>query len=686
MAVAMLVVLSLADADAAQAALLGLTGGCLVAAIALAVVLTYRGSGVVNFASGAIAMFCAYVYASLRSDGTLFLPPLPADITLGGTVGFLPALAITLAVAALVGALVHLVVFRPLRDAPPLAKVVASVGLLVVLQAVVVLRYQSTPQAVAPVLHKQPVALWNGLTVPSDLLVVTLIVLGVTAVFSAVSAWTRFGVATRASAENERAAALLGYSADRLAAANWVLSALTAGGFGVLVATVNGSVDPSTITLLVVPALAGALVGGLRSFAVAAAASLLIAMGQGLLEYLATRSWFPTAGGQVLPGLDELVPFAVVLVVLLVRGAPLPARGSLLPQRLPAVPGPKRVLVPTIALSLLALGGLALLAPVWRLAVVNSLIGTIICLSLVVITGYMGQISLAQMAIAGVSGFALSKLGGSLGVPFPLAPLLGAMLASAAGLLAALPALRVRGIELAILTLAAAVAVEQFVFRNPTWAGTADGAAVGPPRLLGLRFGPGDPAGWLGDGKLPSPWFGVFCLVVCATACLLVANLRRSSLGRRMLAVRSDERAAASAGISVTFTKLAAFALAAFIAGLGGALSGYRFGSVSPLFFGALASLSFLAYAYLGGITSVGGAVLGGTLVAGGLGFTALRELIGLPDRYTLLISGLALVATAVLNPEGMAGALRAVRLHVRTDILAGARRPVSAPPRMEGQ
>jgi branched-chain amino acid transport system permease protein len=179
---------------------------------------------------------------------------------------------------------------------------------------------------------------------------------------------------------------------------------------------------------------------------------------------------------------------------------------------------------------------------------------------------------------------------------------------------------------------------------------------VPPPRFLGLEFGPNDPGSL--DDKLPNPWFGVFCLVIVVLLALLVVNLRRSATGRRMLAVRANERAAAAAGVSVTGTKLLAFGIAAFIAGLGGALSGYRFGSVTPLFFGSIASLTFLAFAYLGGISSVSGAVIGGCLVAGGIGFTALDQWFGIGPEYTLLLGGLGLVITAVLNPEGISGAL----------------------------
>src|SRR5437764_8555026 len=124
--------------------MLGLGEGALIAAIGLGVVLTYRGSGVVNFATGAMAMYTSYVYSDLRINGDLFVPPLPGGVTkidFGGPMPFWPALVVSLAVAGGLGIAFHLLIFRPLRHAPVLAKVVASIGLMLTLEAVVVRRF-----------------------------------------------------------------------------------------------------------------------------------------------------------------------------------------------------------------------------------------------------------------------------------------------------------------------------------------------------------------------------------------------------------------------------------------------------------------------------------------------------------------------------------------------------------------
>jgi len=155
----------------------------------------------------------------------------------------------------------------------------------------------------------------------------------------------------------------------------------------------------------------------------------------------------------------------------------------------------------------------------------------------------------------------------------------------------------------------------------------------------------------------------VLVVTVLVLLTLVVMNLRRGTLGRRMLAVRANERAAAAAGINVASTKLIAFAISAFIAGIGGTLIGYRFGSISDASYGIFASLTVLAFAYIGGITSIGGALLAGLVTGGGFFFYGLQQLQGQSGtgegNIQLFIGGVALIITAALNPEGIAGALR---------------------------
>src|SRR5882757_2840522 len=183
--------------------LLGLGAGAVYAALALGIVLTYQGAGIINFAFGAIAMYPTYVYADLRSTGRLELPWLgiPSTITFGSPLGLWPALVIGLLVAAGLGVAVHFLVFRPLRDAPALAKVVGSVGVIVVLESLAVIKFGTANLSVPSVLPTDPVHLL-GVTVSSDRLYLTGLVIAVAVLLAALYRLTRFGLATRASAEN----------------------------------------------------------------------------------------------------------------------------------------------------------------------------------------------------------------------------------------------------------------------------------------------------------------------------------------------------------------------------------------------------------------------------------------------------------------------------------------------------
>jgi branched-chain amino acid transport system permease protein len=659
--------------------------GALVAAIGIGIVLTYKGSGVINFANGAIAMYCAYFYALLRRDGDILVPPLPNPLVLieapvnwfresgdfldlpdwptrvsvGPNMQVIPAVLITLLFGLVLGLLLHFLIFRPLRPAPVLAKVVASIGLLLLLQAIVVRRFGSVAVSVPKLYDTQPV-LWEfpfGVRFSREQLYVVILVVIVTAALWALFRFARFGLATRAAAENEKGALVLGFSPDMLAGSNWVLSTMLAALFGMVAASADSSVDPVTITLLVIPALSAVLVGNLSSFWITALAAFLISMAKPVILFAGTKSWFPKSGTIPMPGIGELLPFIVIVLVLFLRGDALPTRGAIISGRLPFAATPGRVSLRIVGPILIAVTFVSLLllaTPNGRLGITNTLVGVVIALSFVVLTGFVGQISLAQLVLAGVSGFLLSKLAEEQNVPFPIAPLLAAAGATIVGLLVAIPALRVRGVNLAIVTFAFAVAMQEFMFKNPTINGGLNGSRVRAP-------GPIDPLKTvaISRGIGVNPWFGVFCLAVAAACCYAIANVRRSATGRMFLATRSNERAAAAAGVNVSATKLLAFGTAAFVAGIAGALSSYRFGTVNPEYFGGLQSLTFFAFAYLGGISGVSGAVAAGFLVPGGIMFTMLDSVFGVPGEFAPILGGIGLILTAILNPEGIAGGLR---------------------------
>ncbi|GAC52567.1 putative ABC transporter permease/ATP-binding protein [Gordonia amicalis NBRC 100051 = JCM 11271] len=343
----------------------------------------------------------------------------------------------------------------------------------------------------------------------------------------------------------------------------------------------------------------------------------------------------------------ELIPLAMILIFLVLRGKPLPTRGAIVQNTLGAAPRPRNLLLPSIAGVVVALGFLIFTEGSVRGAVIVTFTVAIIALSQVVVTGFAGQISLAQLTLAGVAAFMMSRLTTDWGVPFPIAPVLAAVAATVVGVVVGLPALRIRGLPVAVVTLSLAVFLEAFWFRNNEFNGGIDGAAVKDPSLFGLDLG-------IGSGNTyPNIAFGVLCLIVLTLVGLGVARLRTSRLGASMLAVRANERSAAAAGVNVSRTKLVAFAIGAFIAGIGGSLMAYQQTVVVPESYAAIAGIGMFALVYLAGVTCVSGGVLAGIMGAGGILFVLLDRAVNLGTYYHV-ITGILLVITIIANPEGI--------------------------------
>ncbi|MEO5900774.1 MAG: branched-chain amino acid ABC transporter permease, partial [Ilumatobacteraceae bacterium] len=217
------------------------------------------------------------------------------------------------------------------------------------------------------------------------------------------------------------------------------------------------------------------------------------------------------------------------------------------------------------------------------------------------------------------------------------------------GALVGLPALRVRGVNLAVVTLGAGIALERMVFNNPDITRGQNGSAVPHgAALFGIDL----------DGRTQPARYGIVVLVVLCLCVGMVANLRRSVSGRQMLAVRADETAAAASGINVRKVKLQAFALSAFIAALAGGLMAYRAGRVSESSFVVFQSISFFALAYIGGIATIGGALAGTLLAPGAPGALWLRNAIGV-DQVSQTLSGVGLITTVITQPDGIANIAR---------------------------
>ncbi|MET0198570.1 MAG: branched-chain amino acid ABC transporter permease/ATP-binding protein [Rhodococcus fascians] len=619
--------------------------GAIYALTGQGLVLIYRGSGVVNFAQGAFAMIGAFLYYRATVDR-----------------GWSPALAwlVALGVPAVLGVLTHVLVMSRLRYASALVRVVATLSVFFLALAVAnqVWGEQGTPvRSPLPINAREFLGEGNG--IPEDRLWLIAIAIAVTAVLWALFRWTRFGHSTDAAAENPVAAAALGYSPDRIAIVNWALGGALAAAAGVLIAPILFLSVPA-LAFTVLRGLAAALVGSFRSFWWTLAGAFGIGVVESTLSrYIENKGIFGplVADDGLLLGkftsasVYRSSAFLLIVVVMVVGGRSLPLRSALL-DRLPTV-GNGRVSVIGIAVAVVCAAAVLLRAPDdWTLPLTISLGTAIVCLSLVVVTGFVGQLSLAQMALAGFGAWAAGRLATTYDWPFVPAVVVGALAAIPVGVLVALPALRTRGVNLAVLTFGFSVLISEMVLGNSALTGGFDGTRPDPPTLFGVEI----------DALRHPGRYGMVVLGALLATGLMVANLRRGRAGRRLLAVRGNERAAAALGVSVHGAKLYGFALAAGIAGLGGALLAFRSVSVNYAPFTGFASIQVLVISVIGGIGFVIGPLFAGPFALGGIG-GRITESFGFAPTALELVSGVLLIAVLFANPNGIADTnVRALR------------------------
>jgi sulfate-transporting ATPase len=605
-------------------ALLGVGAGAVYALAAQGMVLVYRGSGVLNFAHGAIGMVGAFCFYLWRADG------------MSTPVAFVLALLL----GAAIGAATHLLVMRPLRRAPALSRLIATLGLLTFLLGLGLERWGDRPRIVAKVLPTTPVEVLPDAIVGKDRLLLLGVAVALTIVLFVVYRWTRFGLATTAVAESRRATATLGISPDVIATVNWAIGTTLAVAAAILIVNVTG-LQVQNLTLLVVPGVAAALVGGFRSFGLTLAGGLAIGVLESEVAFLQTKVSDPTA----LAGWGRAVPFLVIILVLVVRGRALPLRSETI-ERPPAV-GDGRVRPVVVApLVLAAVVFLAVGPPtnVLEASITTASIG-IIVLSLTVVTGYAGQLSLAQFALAGTGAWIATRLIANYDMPFELAAVVAILGTIPVGVAVGLPALRTRGVNLAVATLGLSLVVESLVLNNSKRTGGITGTQIGSVRLFGADF----------DATRHPERYAVLTFVCFVLVALVVANLRRGRAGRRLIAVRTNERAAAALGIDVIGVKLYAFALSAAIAAVGGVLIGYHRPSVVfyPTF-SIFESILVIVYGVIGGVGFVVGALLGAALAPGALVATLSGSLLDSAALVQLLLGALVVVILMRL-PNGLA-------------------------------
>jgi ABC-type branched-subunit amino acid transport system ATPase component/branched-subunit amino acid ABC-type transport system permease component len=604
--------------------LLGVGAGSIIALSALGLVLMYRSSGVVNFATGGVGMACSFVFW---------------DLTRGSGWSALPAGIVCVLLGAVLGLITYVLVMVLPRTGSNLTRVIATLAVLIILESAVQLRYGPNPLAVDEYLPKGSVNFGGDVAVPSSRLILIAIAVVLSVALALVYSRTTFGLATTAASENRRKLASFGWRIGTVGSVNWALGGALAGLAGVLLAPITGVAISKGHTLMVT-VLAAALIGGLRSFWWTLAGGMAIGMMQSLFG-------IHDLG---ITGLADAVPFIAIIGVLAIRGRSLPLR-SFIGERLPRV-GTGKLRPTTVALAVVA--GVVLIGPVLNnngtAALTTTLLAAIPLLSFTVLLGYAGQMSVAQLTLAGIGGLIAAKLTDSFGLPFPVVLVLGVLGTVPVGLIVGLPSARTRGVSLAVATLGLSVAVEALVFKNDSITGGQNGIPLSHDasfRIFGIEF----------DSFVHVDRFAYLVLGFVVVIAVLVANLRRGASGRRMIAVRGNERAAAGLGINVVATKLSAFAIAAAIAGLGGVLSAFRGPIALFTQITVLSNVSAIGYSVVGGAGSVAGALFGSTLQPAGLGNSALTSLFDVSPVTMALIGGFLLVFTIITSPDGIAAA-----------------------------
>lgn len=634
--------------DLVDYAIRGLPIGCVFALLAVGLVLTYRTSGVFNLAFAAQAYVSAALFYVVRKEHGW--PLVPA------------ALLAIVVVAPALGLLLERAFFRHLRSAPPLTRIVTSLGLLVAIPEVVKLWLGSnSPQKNPPPLwwvERTDQWYWHVLgdySLDAGQVVTIVAAAAVAVGLTVVLRFSALGLKMRAVVESPRMAQLSGIDADRVSMTAWALSSAIAGLTGVLLAPLFEGVDPLYFFTLLAAALAACVMGRLVSIPWAFAGGVGLGVLQAVLAgYLPPSSVLST-------GLRPALPFVVLFGLLLVRPPRLGERAVSDPLTgvdPPPPPSPSAASLSAgsaegattgylVVAAVAALGGLAwaywMLDSFWLELVIRGLILAVILASFTVLTGMGGMVSLCQATFAAIGAFATAQIVDATGMPVLGAMLIGVAMAAATGAVLAVPLLRLEGVYLTLATLAFALMFENVLMPLDWVSGGVVGPRVPRPLLAGVD---------LADNR-SFLLFTALCIVVVGGVVRLV---RHGSTGRFLHALRGSESAAVAVGINPVRQRIVAFALAAGIAGFGGGLMATFRGSVNyDENFRFLLGLVWVVV-----VVTVGARTVRAAVVAG-ISFTLLPELLEraplIPDRWSLGLAsalfGLGAL-TYVRHPEGI--------------------------------
>lgn len=626
---------------------LGAVAGGIYALAAFGLVLTYRASGIFNFAHGAIGMLSAFVFYQLVQGGRVHLVAgvydqawqLPTSVALVLVVGVL---------APAFGWWLDRVLFRRLRDAGEVVKIVATIGLLVALQGLAGVVWGQGAALTPTSIFADRVLTVGGFRANLEQVASVCLVLVLAVCLMAFLRFTPLGIRMRAVVDAAELAELAGVDAKRISGLSWAVGAGFAALAGILIVPFFGSLDPLTLTLLVIAAAAAAVVGRLRSFPL----TLVGGLGIGIAQLAVQRYTDGEIARQLRPAIPFIVLFGVLFLPWWRRR---PSEGT----QPPAVPPPVRALPARPRVMRAGVVGVMLAAAPfvlgtgWHLYLALVPPTALIFLSLVLLSGYGGLVSLCQAALAGFGAFSAAHLVSSFGVPFPIAMLAGGLAAVPLGAFLAYRAASLSPLLLGLATLAFGAVMDEVLFTSRWFAGGLVGISFERPAVIGA----------------PRPYY-LASLGVFALFALLVHNLRRGKVGLALAGMRDSEVGLAAVGMNIPGLKFVCFCLSAFIAGLGGAMLAGATGQATPLNFLTFQSLIFLALAVVGGIGSWTGALTGALLLqlapalaersAAQRGLLAGVEL----DALSPLLFGLLAIALA-RNPHGLVELARAWAVRV---------------------
>ncbi|NUP45735.1 MAG: ABC transporter permease [Catenulispora sp.] len=597
---------------------LGFVIGASYAIAASGLVLTYATTRIFNVAHGATAMFMAFVYWELAYNQ--------------GLSDWLSVLLVVFVIAPLFGALLERWVIRRVADAGVGVTLVVTCAVLVGLIGAAEKIWPPGVHSVTMFFAGHGVRIGKVHVSGNDLLTIGLAV-AAGAVLFAFLTFTRTGVAMRAAVDDKELLALHGGRPHLMAALAWAMGSALAALAGILLVSARPSdLNYISLTLLVVNSYAAAMAGRLTSLPRTFIGALVLGL---LNAYASGYLWTGTAW----TGFREAIPaIFLLLMLLLMPQAPLRV-GRLSGVAGVRTPEPRRIAIASAALVLAVVIGNAVLSTVNVNRMALGLCFAILALSLVPLTGFSGYVSLAQFSFFGVGALTVAKTHSSA----PTALLLGALLAAVAGILVALPSLRLQGLYLALSTIAFAQIMDSMVFQNPSLGGFGGSLRTKRLDLFGYRF--------TSDKAYALLAAAVFCVIG-----ILVIGLRKGRYGRILIALRDSPAACATLGLNPRLARVAVFAGSAAIAGLGGGLYAGLQNQVGSTNFQFFNSLPLLLIVVCAGVTSVSGALLGGML---------LMALNSYPSTQAYLFLILAIAAVGLgKQPNGIMGWLFDLRDH----------------------